>query len=69
MVLDKTIHKAFRTHTILQTKPIGDFFYFTIKNLPILCIGFNTCKYNVGMCTIRTFLNALNTLPYNDEEN
>ena len=39
MVLDKTIHKAFRIHKTLQTKPIRDFFF--LHNLPKLYIGFN----------------------------
>ena len=30
MVSDKIIHKAFRTHTTLWTKPIREFFIFTI---------------------------------------
>ena len=39
MVSDKTMHKAFRTHTTLLTKPITEIFHF--RYLPKLFIGFN----------------------------
>ena len=42
MVSDKTIHKAFRIHKTLQTKPIKDFFFsLTIYiHVPKLHFGF-----------------------------
>ena len=38
LVSEKNIHRAFRTRTTLQTKPIREFFYF--HHLPKLYIGF-----------------------------
>ena len=46
MVSDKKIHRAFRTHTTLQTKPIRDIFNF--HHLPKLYIGFNV-GFNIDM--------------------
>ena len=42
MVSDKTIHKAFRTHTTIN-KPIREIFHFYC--LPKLYIGFNMYEY------------------------
>ena len=38
MVSDKKIHRAFRTHTTLYTKPIREIFHF--HHFPKLYIGF-----------------------------
>ena len=43
MVSDKTIHKAFRLHKTLQTKPIREFFNY-FHYLPKLYIGFKIAK-------------------------
>ena len=40
VVSDKNIHRAFRTHTTLQTKPIREI--FNLHHLPKLYIGFNS---------------------------
>ena len=41
------IHKAFRTHTALQTKPIRESFH--IHYLPKLYIGFKDCGEEMCM--------------------
>ena len=43
MVSDKKIHRAFRTYTTLQTKPIREIFHF--HHLPKLYIGFIVFEY------------------------
>ena len=46
MVSDKMIHRAFRTHTTLETKPIREIFHF--HYLPKIYIGFKISTLNNG---------------------
>ena len=40
MVSDKTIHKAFRSHETLKTKPIREFFITTVY---AICFAYSYC--------------------------
>ena len=51
MVSDKTLPRAFSTHTILQTKPIREIFHFYY--LPKLYIGFKDPKFYLIDSSIR----------------
>ena len=52
MVSDKKIHRAFRTHTTLQIKPIREIFIFTMYQNYRPTLALNACRHIVLPCTV-----------------